>query len=130
MIVIDASVLFEVVADTPGSEPIRERLAGDPDHAAPHLIDVEVFGVIRREWLRGTLDATAAAQAVTDVREWPGERYGHRQLLERAWELRDTIRGWDAVYVALAEALEVPLLTTDGRLATASGPTCTIEVVA
>jgi predicted nucleic acid-binding protein len=130
MIVVDASVLFEVVADTPGSESIRERLAADPDHAAPHLIDVEVFGVIRREWLRGALDATAAAQAVTDLRDWPGERYGHRPLLERAWELRDTVRGWDAVYVALAEALDVSLLTTDGRLATARGPTCAIEVVA
>ncbi len=129
MIVVDASVLFEVVADTPGAEPIRERLAADPDHAAPHLIDVEVFGVIRREWLRGALDSTAAGQAVADLRDWPGERYGHRQLLERAWELRDTVRGWDAVYVALAEALDVPLLTTDRRLAAAPGPACTIEVV-
>ena len=130
MIVIDASVLFEVVADTPGAEPIRDRLTADPDHVAPHLIDVETFGVIRREWLRGALDATAAAQAVADVRDWPGERYAHRHLLERAWKLRGTIRGWDAVYVALAEALDVPLLTTDRRLATASGPKCTIEVVA
>lgn len=128
MIVVDASVLFEVVSDTPGAEPIRERLAADPDHAAPELIDVEVFGVIRRQWLRGTLDATAAAQAVADLQDWPGDRYGHRALLERAWELRDTVRGWDAVYVALAEALDAPLLTTDGRLATAPGPTCAIEV--
>jgi predicted nucleic acid-binding protein len=130
VIVVDASVLFEVVADTPGAEPIRERLAEDPDHAAPHVIDVEVFGVIRREWLRGALDDTAAAQAVADARDWPGERYGHRPLLERAWDLRNTIRGWDAVYVALAEALDVPLLTTDGRLAAAPGPSCRIEIVA
>ncbi|MGH9010445.1 MAG: type II toxin-antitoxin system VapC family toxin [Acidimicrobiia bacterium] len=129
MIVVNASVLFEVVADTPASEPMRERLAADPDHAAPHLIDVEVFGVIRREWLRGALDSTAAGQAVADLRDWPGDRYGHRPFLQRAWELRDSIRGWDAIYVALAEALDVPLLTTDGRLATASGPTCQIEVV-
>lgn len=129
MIVVDASVLFEVVADTPGAEAMRDRLAADPDQVAPHLIDVEVFGVIRREWLRGALDATAAAQAVADLRDWPGERYGHRQLLERAWDLRETIRGWDGVYVAMAEALDVPLLTTDGRLATASGPTCRIEVL-
>ena len=129
MIVVDASVLFEVVADTPAAEPLRQRLAADTDQAAPHLIDVEVFGVIRRERLRGALDATAATQAVADLRDWPGERYGHRSLLERAWELRETVRGWDAVYVALAEALDAPLLTTDGRLASTSGPTCTIEVV-
>lgn len=129
MIVVDASVLFEVVADTPVAEPIRARLAADADHAAPHVIDVEVFSVIRRERLRGALDATAATQAIEDLRDWPGERYGHRSLLERAWELRETVRGWDAVYVALAEALDAPLLTTDGRLASASGPTCTIEVI-
>jgi predicted nucleic acid-binding protein len=129
MIVVDASVLFEVVADTPAAEPIRVRLAADTDHAAPHLIDVEVFSVIRRERLRGALDDTAAGQAVTDLRDWPGERYGHRSLLERAWELRETVRGWDAVYVALAEALDAPLLTSDRRLAAAAGPTCSIEIV-
>lgn len=130
MIVVDASVLFEVVADTPAAESIRARFAADTDHAAPHVIDVEVFSVIRRERLRGALDDTAASQAVADLRDWPGERYGHRSLLERAWELRETVRGWDAVYVALAETLDAPLLTTDARLASASGPTCAIEVVA
>jgi predicted nucleic acid-binding protein len=84
--------------------------------------------VIRRERFRGSLDSTAAAQAVADLRDWPGERYGHRQLLERAWDLRDTIRGWDAVYVALAEALDAVLLTSDRRLAAARGPRCRIEV--
>jgi len=129
MLVVDASALFEVVADTPGSESVRRRLAADPDHAAPHVIDVEVFGIIRREHLLGRLDRTAAAQAVADLREWPGERYGHRALLDRAWELRATIRGGDAAYVALAEVLDATLLTTDSRLAAAPGPTCPIEVM-
>jgi predicted nucleic acid-binding protein len=129
MIVVDASVLFEVVADTPAAEAFRERLAHDPDHAAPHVIDIEVFGVIRRQHLLGHLDPTAAAQAVADLRDWPGERYGHRSLLERAWDLRATVRGWDAAYVALAEALDVTLVTTDARLAVAVGPACQIEVL-
>lgn len=129
MLVVDASALFEVVADTPTAETVRRRLAADTDHAAPHVIDIEVFGVIRREHQRGQLDATAAAQAVADLRDWPGQRYGHRLLLERAWELRATVRGWDAAYVALAEALGATLLTTDARLAAAPGPTCAIEVV-
>ena len=47
----------------------------------------------------------------------------------RAWELRDTVRGWDAMYVALAEALDTVLLTTDARVGTAQGPSCQIEVV-
>ncbi|MDN5797423.1 MAG: type II toxin-antitoxin system VapC family toxin [Intrasporangium sp.] len=129
MLVVDASCLVEVLTGGPGAEPVRRRLALDGDQAAPHVIDVEVFGVIRREHLRGRLDATAAAQAVVDLRLWPGERYGHRLLLARAWQLRDTVRGWDAMYVALAEALDAVLLTTDRRLATATGPTCRIEAL-
>ncbi len=129
MLVVDASCLVEVLIGGPGAEAIRERLRRDEDHAAPHIVDVEVFGVIRREHLHGRLDRTAATQAVEDLAAWPGERFGHRPLLERAWELRTTVRGWDAVYVALAEALDVVLITTDQRLAQASGPRCTIEVV-
>jgi predicted nucleic acid-binding protein len=56
-------------------------------------------------------------------------RFGHRLLLTRAWELRDSVRGWDAMYVALAEALDAVLLTTDARLAGAPGPTCRFEVI-
>lgn len=129
VIVVDASCLFEVVADTDRAETIRARLAADPDQAAPHVIDIEVFSLIRRERLAARLDDTAAALAVADLRSWPGERYGHRGLLERAWELRDTIRGWDAAYVALAEALDATLVTLDVRLADASGPQCPIEVL-
>lgn len=130
MLVVDASCLYEILVGAPGAETIRRRLAGDDDQAAPHIVDVEVFGVLRREHLRGRLDDTAATQAVEDLEAWPGERFGHRLLLARAWELRDTVRGWDAMYVALAEALDAVLLTTDGRLAAASGPRCQVEVIA
>lgn len=126
---VDASCLYEVVADTAAADPIRRRLAADVDQAAPHLIDAEVLGVVRREHLRGRLDGTAAAQAVEDLRDWPGDRYGHRLLLPRAWELKETVRSWDALYVALAEVTGATLLTTDRRLAAASGPTCPIEVI-
>lgn len=129
MLVVDASCLYEVVADTIESEPIRTLLAADPDHAAPHLIDAEVLGVIRRHHLSGALDATAAALAVDDLADWPGERYGHRSLLARAWDLRANVRSWDALYVALAEALDATLLTADVRLATAARPHCSIELV-
>jgi predicted nucleic acid-binding protein len=129
MLIVDATCLYEVVADTVDAEAVRARLAGDPDHGAPHIIDVEVLGVIRRHEMLGRIDATAAAQAVDDLRVWPGERYGHRGLLARAWELRRNVRTWDALYVALAEAFDATLLTLDARLARAEGPTCTIEVV-
>lgn len=130
MLVVDASVLFEVVADTPVAELARERLAQDGELAAPHVVDVEVFGVIRRYHLQGRLDATAARQAVADLRDWPGDRYGHRALMARAWELRSVVRGWDAMYVALAEALDATLLTLDARLRAARGPRCEVEALA
>ncbi len=79
--------------------------------------------------MRRRLDTTAATQAVEDLRLWPGERFGHRLLLHRSWQLRDTVRGWDAMYVALAEALDAVLVTTDLRLAAASGPACRIEAL-
>jgi predicted nucleic acid-binding protein len=129
MLVVDASCLFEVVAGTSRAEPIRERLSTDSDHVAPHVIDVEVYSVIRREHQTGRLDRTAADQAVQDLIDWPGERFGHRLLLLRAWELSPTVRGWDAMYVALAEALDCTLITTDARLAAATGPTCSIDVL-
>jgi len=129
MLVVDASCLYGVVADTGGSEPIRARLAADDDHAAPHIVDVEVLNVIRRDHLLGHLDATAANQALDDLYAWPGERFGHRSLLWRAWELRHNVRGSDAVYVALAEALEATLVTLDERLGRANGVRCEIEVV-
>ncbi|MGO9874769.1 MAG: type II toxin-antitoxin system VapC family toxin [Acidimicrobiia bacterium] len=59
--------------------------------------------------------ATAANEAVDDLRSWPGERWSHLPRLGRAWELRDHLRGYDALYVALAEALEVVLLTLHQR---------------
>lgn len=130
MLVLDASSLYEVLVGTASAEPIRARMRGDSDHAAPHVIDVEVFGVIRRDRLRGRLDATAADQAVEDLRDWPGQRFGHGGLLARAWELRSRVRGWDAMYVALAEALQAPLLTTDRRLGRVPGLRCVVEVMA
>jgi predicted nucleic acid-binding protein len=129
MLVVDAGCLFEVVAATRGAEFIRERMAEGPELFAPHLIDVEVFSVIRRHHAAGHLDATAARQAVSDLEDWPGERVGHRLFLARAWELRDNVRGSDAMYVALGEALDAVLLTTDARLGRASGIECGVEVV-
>jgi len=129
MLVVDASCMYEVVASAPGSEDIRLRMSRDTDQAAPHVLDVEVLGVIRREFRLGRLDATAASQAIEDLRDWSGERYSHRLLLWRAWELRDNVRGWDAMYVALAEVLDAVLITTDERLARVRGLRCSIELI-
>jgi predicted nucleic acid-binding protein len=107
----------------PKTVQIRDQLA------APHVIGVEVLGVIRRDFLFGLLDATAASRVVGELRDWPGRRFGHRSLLSRAWELRYNVRGWDAMCAALAALLSAALITTDAGLARAIGPRCPIELV-
>ena len=129
MIVVDASCLVEILIGGPLAQGVERRLLDDVDHVAPHIIDVETFGIIHRLRISNAIDETLAALAIEDLRLWPGERFGHRALLDRAWELRANVRGWDAMYVALAEVLEVALLTLDGRLARASGPWCAIDLV-
>lgn len=128
MLVVDASALFEVVADTPDADAVRAVMRADTDHHAPHLIDAEVLAVVATQHRAGRLDRTGAMQAVDDLGRWPGERWSHVPLLARAWELRDNMRAYDALYVALAEALDATLLTLDARLAGAPGPRCPIEV--
>ncbi len=128
MLVVDASCLAEVVVAGPDAEPVRVRLADEPEQAAPHLVDAEVLGVVRRAHLRGELDGTAARQAIDDLESWPATRVDHRPLLERAWQLRDVLSAPDALYVALAEALDATLLTLDRRLARAEGLRCQVDV--
>jgi predicted nucleic acid-binding protein len=128
MLVVDASCVAEVVLAGPDAEPVRERLATDPEQAAPHLVDAEVLGVVRRARRRGELDGTAARQAIDDLRSWPATRVDHRPLLERAWQLRDSLSAPDALYVALAEALDATLLTLDRRIRRADGPRCRIAI--
>lgn len=129
MLIVDASCLYEVVVDAVQAESVRDRLARDADQAAPHLIDAEVLSVVRRDHMLGRLDDTGALQAIEDLRDWPGERFGHRTLLERAWDLRGRVRSWDAPYVALAEAFDATLVTLDQRLARVRGLSCSVEVV-
>ncbi|MCB1016731.1 MAG: type II toxin-antitoxin system VapC family toxin [Acidimicrobiales bacterium] len=130
MLVVDASALFEVVADAPNGEAVRAVLHADQEHAAPHLIDAEVLAVVQTHHRLGALDDTAAAQAVEDLGAWPGERWSHRPLLARAWELRANVRAYDALYIALAEALDATLVTLDGRLGRAPRLPCHVLVVA
>jgi predicted nucleic acid-binding protein len=128
MLIVDASCVAEIVLAGPDAEPVRGRLASDPEQAAPHLVDAEVLGVVRRAHLHGDLDATAAHQAIEDLEAWPATRVDHRPLLERAWQLRHSLAAADALYVALAETLNATLLTLDQRLARAEGPRCQVDI--
>lgn len=126
LIVVDASALYEVLAHGARASLVHATLAEVDGFAAPELIDVEVTGLVRRDASRALLDDTGCHQALNNLVDWPGERYPHRPFAWRVWELRDNVRTNDAYYVALAEALDAPLLTLDARLARATGPRCQI----
>jgi predicted nucleic acid-binding protein len=129
VIAVDASVLAVALADDgPDGDYARARLRGER-LTAPGLVDLEVASVWRRQIRDGAMDARRAALALADLAALPLRRAPHRPLLARCWELRDNLTIYDASYVALAEALEVTLVTGDGRLARASGPRCPIEVL-
>lgn len=129
MIVVDASVLATSLGDDgPDGDQARARLRGER-LTAPELVDLEVVSVWRRQIKTGAMDVRRAALALADLGAMPLRRAPHRPLMTRCWELRDNLTVYDAAYVALAEALGVLLLTGDGRLAKATGPTCTIEVL-
>jgi len=129
VIVVDSSVVVDLVSYGRRWAEIHERLRGDDELHAPHLIDVEVAGALRRLVVRGTLPGDRAADALLDASDLPITLYPHRALVARAWELRARLTIADGVYVALAEALDAPLVTTDARLARAGGHEATIELV-
>jgi predicted nucleic acid-binding protein len=130
VIVVDASAVIEVLLRTPAAQAVERRLF-DPQETlhAPHLLDVEVAQVIRRYAANGEVDGERGGAALADLVVFPLHRYPHDLLLPRVWELRNNLTAYDAVYVALAEALEAPLLTRDRRLANAAGHRATIELV-
>lgn len=129
MIVVDASVLATALGDADvDGDRFRKRLRGE-SLSAPELIDLEVASALRRQSAAGLLDDRRAASALSDLIELPMRRVPHRHLLARCWELRDNLTVYDASYVALAEALELPLVTADRRLARAAGIGCAVEVL-
>jgi predicted nucleic acid-binding protein len=122
MFVPDASLLVDLLIDggqrgawAAAHVASAERLHG------PHLLDLEIASALRREVARDKLSRHDALDALRDFSELPVERYPATPLLERIWELRDRMTPYDAAYVSLAEALDVPLVTTDLRLARAGG---------
>ena len=129
MLVVDASVVAPLIADGgPDGELFRAAARGQT-LAAPDLLRVEVMSVIRRHVASGALNAQQANDAVDDLLALPITLYPTTPLLRRCWELRSNVTAYDACYVALAEALDCPLVTADRRLANAPMTTCTTEVL-
>jgi predicted nucleic acid-binding protein len=130
MIVVDASALLEALLRTPAATAVERRLFDTQETLhAPHLVDVEVAQVIRRYAANGEIDSELGRLALADLADFPLFRYPHDFLLPRVWALRNNLTAYDAVYVALAEALEAPLLTRDRRLATTAGHHAKVELV-
>ncbi len=129
MIVIDASILANVLGDD-GQDGRRARQElRDAEMAAPDLVDVETVAVLRKRWLAGTLSDQRFATAIEDLEQLTLERVPTLRLMHRAYELRANVTAYDASYVALAELLDCDLLTADRRLVNASGPRCTIRLL-
>lgn len=127
MIVVDASALVDTLASEIADPRLAERLTADGDLHAPHLVDIEVANALRRLAAAGELSTARAADAHADFAALTIVRYPHLPLLERIWELRETLTAYDASYVALAELLEAPLVTCDARLERAPGHVARVE---
>ncbi len=117
MIVLDASVVVELLTNGPLADSIRSELAGqDGSFLVPHLIDVEVLSAIRRLVAGRRIDPHDSGQFLAGLAMLPAERYSHVPLIGRIWELRHNFTAYDATYIALAEATDSVLYTCDEKL--------------
>jgi predicted nucleic acid-binding protein len=125
--VLDASAIIEFLGATDADKAlVRRVMTGQA--AAPEVVDLEVMSAVRKQVRRGQLTPDAADGVVDDLRQFPIARSWHRPLMRRVWELRHAITPYDASYVALAEKLRVPLVTTDAKLARSNGHKAEIEL--
>jgi len=130
IVVLDASAALELLLRTARAPAVEARLfaPGVTAHA-PHLIDVEILQVLRRCVRGRTIAEARATEALDDWRALRVRRHAHAPFLDAAWAMREGLTAYDAVYVALAEALDAPLVTADARIARAPGHGARVEVV-
>ena len=124
MVVVDASVLVAAAADSGPAGRWAEEVIEARSLAAPHLLLVEATSILRRLERAGDLTRMEATAAQRSLLRLQLELSGFEPFSERVWELRDNVTAYDAWYVALAEALGVPMATLDARLVGATGPRC------
>lgn len=131
MIVVDASVVVDLLvgAGSPAGDALAGRLANGEVVCAPHLVDPEVGQTLRRFVLRGDLPGGLAHTMVGELADLPIRRYPHTGLLGRAFELRSNVTVYDGLYLALAEAFDIALVTGDASLADVPGCAAVVEVV-
>jgi predicted nucleic acid-binding protein len=130
MIVVDASAITELLLQTALGTRVEQRLyREDADLHAPHLLDVEVLSALRRLVQSGEVRPERAEEAIEDLGALRLVRHGHLDLTTRAWELRQNVTMYDAMYLALAEALGATVITCDGPLGATPRHVARIEVI-
>jgi predicted nucleic acid-binding protein len=130
MIVLDASAVVELLLSTRTGRLVADRLSVLPTPAhVPHLLAVEVTHALRRLVATTAITSADAHDALVVLGQLDVRRWEHEPMLRRAWQLRENLTIYDAMYVVLAEALDVPLLTTDRRLGGSIGHQARIEVL-
>ena len=129
MIVIDASALVEAVTRSDAGLQVIDRISRARKAFAPDHVDVETVSAVHRLARADAIDGTTAQLALRSLGRLALDRLPTALLTARVWALRHNVRIADGFYVALAESLEVPLLTCDGRLTRAPGPSCEFELV-
>lgn len=128
LLVLDASSAIEFLLNTDAGKRIATRVENPAVSIhVPHLIDLEIMHVLRRYTHRGLLSGAHGALALAQWRAVDLERYAHEPFLDRIWQLRDNLSAYDAVYVALTEALAAVLVTGDRHLVRAPGLRIRVE---
>jgi predicted nucleic acid-binding protein len=121
VIVLDSAAAVDYLLTRTAGAWVDEQLRDADSVHAPQILDVEVVGALRKRVQLGDVTTDRAEGALSDFRQLRVTRYSHRPFLVRMWELRQNLRASDAAFVALAEVLALPLVTTDLRLARAPG---------
>ncbi|WHM38507.1 type II toxin-antitoxin system VapC family toxin [Streptomyces sp. BPTC-684] len=130
MIVVDASVLTEALTgDGTAGKAARARLMRDTHWAAPEHLAVETFHAVRGRLLGQKITPERADAAVAALARVALETVAVQPLVRRMWELRQNVSGYDAAYIAAAEAFGCPLITGDARLGRCGAARCQIEVI-
>ncbi len=127
MIVLDASCALKIILKQ-GPTALAQRVLGGELHA-PYLLDIEVLSGLRRLIRQKELDVERATVGLNWLFDLGIERHHSEVIAWRAFALRDSLSAYDAAYVAVAEFLDAPLLTADGRLSRTHGHHARIELI-
>lgn len=119
ILVLDASAAAEVLIGSQRGRAAADLIA-DADLYAPQHLAVEVMSVLRGWVLGSEITAERARTALIHLEQLGIHWMDVPPLLDAAWTLRNSVSAYDAVYVALAEALDCRVVTFDRRLARAS----------